>query len=96
MSFQRNTCRDGPGSDIPCLKSAHRFASMLHRLRGGINRRRAPIRSAKKRRTLVIKIGQSSLPAVFAMCGLLGWGIIVFYGMAKPVRAPQIGPAQQP
>jgi hypothetical protein len=27
-------------------------------------------------------------------CG--GQGVVVFYGMAKPVRAPQIGPAQQP
>ncbi len=27
-------------------------------------------------------------------CG--GHGIVVFYGMAKPVRAPQIGPARQP
>jgi hypothetical protein len=27
-------------------------------------------------------------------CG--GQGIIVFYGMAKPVRSPQIGPAQAP
>jgi hypothetical protein len=25
-------------------------------------------------------------------CG--GQGMVVFYGMAKPVRAPQIGPAQ--
>jgi hypothetical protein len=25
-------------------------------------------------------------------CG--GHGIVVFYGMAKPVRAPQIGPAR--
>jgi hypothetical protein len=23
-------------------------------------------------------------------------GLTVFYGMAKPVRAPQIGPARQP
>jgi Sulfatase len=28
------------------------------------------------------------------LCG--GNGLTVFYGMAKPVRAPQIGPAQQP
>jgi streptogramin lyase len=27
-------------------------------------------------------------------CG--GQGVVIFYGMAKPVRAPQIGPAQQP
>jgi hypothetical protein len=27
-------------------------------------------------------------------CG--GQGVVVFYGMAKPVRAPQIGIAQQP
>jgi hypothetical protein len=25
-------------------------------------------------------------------CG--GQGVVIFYGMAKPVRAPQIGPAQ--
>ena len=31
---------------------------------------------------------------VSTRCG--GQGIIVFYGMAKPVRAPQIGPARQP
>jgi hypothetical protein len=28
------------------------------------------------------------------LCG--GQGVTIFYGMAKPVRAPQIGPAQQP
>lgn len=27
-------------------------------------------------------------------CG--GQGVTIFFGMAKPVRAPQIGPAQQP
>ncbi len=32
--------------------------------------------------------------AVSSRCG--GQGVVVFYGMAKPVRAPQIGPAQQP
>ena len=31
---------------------------------------------------------------VSTRCG--GQGIIVFYGMAKPVRAPQIGPVRQP
>jgi hypothetical protein len=25
-----------------------------------------------------------------------GQGMVVFYGLAKPVRAPQIGPARQP
>jgi hypothetical protein len=25
-----------------------------------------------------------------------GRGVVVFYGMAKPVRTPQIGPARQP
>ena len=29
---------------------------------------------------------------VSTRCG--GHGIVVFYGMAKPVKAPQIGPAQ--
>jgi hypothetical protein len=28
------------------------------------------------------------------LCG--GQGVVIFYGMAKPVRAPQIGPAQAP
>jgi hypothetical protein len=28
------------------------------------------------------------------LCG--GQGVTIFYGMAKPVRAPQIGPAQRP
>jgi hypothetical protein len=32
--------------------------------------------------------------AVSTRCG--GNGVTVFYGMAKPVRAPQIGPARQP
>jgi len=32
--------------------------------------------------------------ALSTRCG--GEGITIFYGMAKPVRAPQIGPAQQP
>ena len=31
--------------------------------------------------------------ALSTRCG--GQGVVVFYGMAKPVRAPQIGPAQQ-
>ncbi len=32
--------------------------------------------------------------ALSTRCG--GQGVVIFYGMAKPVRAPQIGPAQQP
>ena len=32
--------------------------------------------------------------ALSTRCG--GQGVVVFYGMAKPVRAPQIGPAQAP
>ena len=31
--------------------------------------------------------------ALSTRCG--GQGVTVFFGMAKPVRAPQIGPAQQ-
>ena len=27
-------------------------------------------------------------------CG--GQGVVIFFGMAKPVRAPQIGPARKP
>jgi hypothetical protein len=34
------------------------------------------------------------LEALSTRCG--GQGVVVFYGMAKPVRAPQIGPAQAP
>jgi hypothetical protein len=30
--------------------------------------------------------------ALSTRCG--GQGVVIFYGMAKPVRAPQIGPAQ--
>jgi hypothetical protein len=37
----------------------------------------------------------SNLPeALSTRCG--GQGVVVFYGMAKPVRAPQIGPARTP
>ncbi len=32
--------------------------------------------------------------ALSTRCG--GQGVVVFYGMAKPVRSPQIGPARQP
>jgi hypothetical protein len=32
--------------------------------------------------------------ATSTRCG--GQGVVIFYGMAKPVRAPQIGPARQP
>ena len=32
--------------------------------------------------------------AISTRCG--GQGVVIFYGIAKPVRAPQIGPAQQP
>jgi hypothetical protein len=32
--------------------------------------------------------------ALSTRCG--GQGVVIFYGMAKPVRAPQIGPAKQP
>jgi hypothetical protein len=32
--------------------------------------------------------------ALSTRCG--GQGVVIFYGMAKPVRAPQIGPAQAP
>ena len=32
--------------------------------------------------------------ALSTRCG--GQGVMIFYGMAKPVRAPQIGPARTP
>jgi putative tryptophan/tyrosine transport system substrate-binding protein len=32
-----------------------------------------------------------TIPIVLTRCG--GQGVTIFYGMAKPVRAPQIGPA---
>jgi hypothetical protein len=32
--------------------------------------------------------------ALSTRCG--GQGVTIFYGMAKPVRAPQIGPARAP
>jgi len=32
--------------------------------------------------------------AVSTRCG--GQGVVILYGMAKPVRAPQIGPARTP
>jgi len=32
--------------------------------------------------------------ALSTLCG--GRGVTVFFGMAKPVRAPQIGPARTP
>lgn len=32
--------------------------------------------------------------ALSTRCG--GQGVTVFFGMAKPVKAPQIGPARQP
>jgi hypothetical protein len=32
--------------------------------------------------------------ALSTRCG--GQGVVIFYGMAKPVRAPQIGSAKQP
>ena len=32
--------------------------------------------------------------ALSTRCG--GQGVVVFYGMAKPVRTPQIGPVRQP
>ena len=32
--------------------------------------------------------------ALSTRCG--GQGVVIFYGLAKPVRAPQIGPARQP
>jgi hypothetical protein len=32
--------------------------------------------------------------AASTRCG--GQGVVIFYGMAKPVRAPQVGPARQP
>jgi hypothetical protein len=32
--------------------------------------------------------------ALSTRCG--GQGVVIFYGMAKPVHAPQIGPAHQP
>jgi hypothetical protein len=32
--------------------------------------------------------------ALSTRCG--GQGVVIFYGVAKPVRAPQIGPAKQP
>ena len=34
------------------------------------------------------------IEALSTRCG--GQGVVVFYGMAKPVRTPQIGPARQP
>ena len=38
--------------------------------------------------------GPGAPEAASTHCG--GQGVVVFYGMAKPVRAPQIGPARQP
>ena len=38
--------------------------------------------------------GTTPNEALSTRCG--GQGVVIFYGMAKPVRAPQIGPAQQP
>ena len=32
--------------------------------------------------------------ALATLCG--GQGVTIFFGMAKPVRAPQIGPARNP
>ena len=34
------------------------------------------------------------IEALSTRCG--GQGVVVFYGMAKPVRVPQIGPVRQP
>jgi hypothetical protein len=39
-------------------------------------------------------VNRTPLEALSTRCG--GQGVVVFYGMAKPVRAPQIGPAQAP
>jgi hypothetical protein len=39
-------------------------------------------------------VDPTPLEALSTRCG--GQGVVVFYGMAKPVRAPQIGPAQAP
>ena len=39
-------------------------------------------------------LNTSKSEALSTRCG--GNGVTVFYGMAKPVRAPQIGPARQP
>jgi hypothetical protein len=36
--------------------------------------------------------GKTADEGLSTRCG--GEGMVVFYGMAKPVRAPQIGPAQ--
>ena len=38
--------------------------------------------------------GKTTDEGLSTRCG--GQGIVVFYGIAKPVRAPQIGPAQAP
>jgi hypothetical protein len=38
--------------------------------------------------------GKTADEGLSTRCG--GQGMVVFYGMAKPVRAPQIGPARQP
>ena len=32
--------------------------------------------------------------ALSTRCG--GQGVVIFFGMAEPVRAPQIGPVRQP
>ncbi|HVN69708.1 MAG TPA: hypothetical protein VMU38_08685, partial [Candidatus Binatia bacterium] len=39
-------------------------------------------------------VAPTPLEALSTRCG--GQGVVVFYGMAKPVRAPKIGPAQAP
>jgi hypothetical protein len=35
---------------------------------------------------------KNAAEALSTRCG--GQGVVIFYGMAKPVRAPQIGPAR--
>ena len=39
-------------------------------------------------------LNTSKNEALSTRCG--GNGVTIFFGMAKPVRAPQIGPARQP
>ena len=44
-------------------------------------------------RKLLLQVFSSPPEALSTRCG--GQGVVIFFGMAKPVRAPQIGPARQ-
>ena len=102
--------RDAGEPDRAAVRRAHRELPARHEDRrpdlaaGRLRRRRPAVADRHRRRPGGRRLGHEQLAghrqllrrspteALSTRCG--GQGVVIFFGMAKPVRAPQIGPAR--